>query len=308
MQDSLYSHNKEEEITMANAFKMVAPITGIVLLRRKELGNNCHNIADNYADDKMQIVLPDSPLLATAKFIIRWGTTAKLPESKIKQTVFNTAEAIIETSRKGPFRLKVHIASKGKLTPRTWATVDDLAKEEEVGSVIVRPTHHERSKDIFLCTNLKELEAAIAKCKEGYYISEYIKKDEEYRVFVAQGRAFMVFRKKPKDKNAVSWGCVEEGALEYVAWSDWPLEVVRNAIGSFLESRLDFGAVDVMVKDGKAYFLEINTAPEVWKYYGERFSDIFGYMVKNGKERLLIKDNKNWKGLIHPAITDKAVV
>jgi glutathione synthase/RimK-type ligase-like ATP-grasp enzyme len=275
----------------------------IVLLRRKELGNNCHFIADNFPNKKLAIVQPNE-VPDDVEWVIRWGTTT--PIANKKANVINKAAAIKETVNKGAFRF---LAAKHGLAPRTWMSLADLAKEENVDAVIVRPLTHERSIGIHLCKTLPELQKAIAACGgEGqYYISDFIPKTKEYRVFVAQGRAFMVFEKKPANKGEVSWGCVEEGALKYIKWSEWPEFVVKNAIDAFNLSKLDFGAVDVMELNGKAYFLEINTAPEVWTYYGECFGLIFNHMITKNRDRIEHKNGKGWKGLIHPAMTELAV-
>ncbi len=240
-----------------------------------------------------------------AEFIIRWGTTSNLPNRPVgqdKRTVINTAEAIHQTSNKKAFRLAM---SKIGVAPKTWATLADLQREEEVSEhgVIVRPAHHERSENVYHCHTLADLKAAVAKCGNDYYISEYIPKAREIRVFVVSGKVIMAFEKQPKNKKDVSWGCVEEGALTYIPWSKWPLKAIENAIKAFNLSKLDFGAADVMIDDrGNAYVLEINTAPEVWPYYGERFAAAFQYIIKNGKDRLKVKDYTSWKDMMHPSL------
>lgn len=271
----------------------------IVILRRKELGNNCKFIADAYPG---MAICQAADVPNTAKFIVRWGTTSNLPErarGMDKRTIINEAKAIHGTSDKQGFRVKMAAAG---LSPRTWTSLAALQKEEEVGAVIVRPSHHERSEGLYVCDTLDKLNAAIAKCKDGYYISEYIPKEREVRVFVVSGKALMVFEKRPKNKKDVSWGCVEEGSLDYVRWSEWPVEAVATAIKAFNLSELDFGAVDVIIKGKNAYALEINTAPEVWPYYGERLADAFKYIVKHGKDRLKVKNYADWHDMIHPCL------
>lgn len=281
-----------------------APVAAIAIVRRKELGNNCAFIIDGLKalGINANIIVPDKAPLGL-EWAIRWGTTTPIAK---ETKVINSATAIKETSDKGTFRIKAHAAG---LTPKTWGSMDELAKYDgEVGDIIIRPRHHERSQGIFLCSTPAQADKALKTIQGAYYISEYVKKDREYRVFVANGRAFMVFEKQPKNKNDVSWGCVEEGQMAYVNWSDWPAHVVENAIKAFNLSKLHFGAVDVIEKDGKAYFLEINTAPEVWPYYGARFADVIKWMIEKGRETIKVKNFKDWKNTIHPAITDKAVV
>jgi glutathione synthase/RimK-type ligase-like ATP-grasp enzyme len=247
----------------------------------------------------MKVVMP-TEVPASATHIIRWGTTTNLPESAKKRTIFNKASAIHQTSDKATFR---KLMSDHGLAPKTWLTLADLQKEEEVANaVIVRPRNHERSEGIHLCSNLAQLKTATSKVKD-YYISEYIPKTNEYRAFVVQGKIIMLWEKQPKNKNDVSWGCVEEGSFKYIAWSKWPLKVAEVAVKAFNLSTLDFGAVDIIYKDNKAYALEINTAPEVWPYYGERFAAAFKYMIEKGHDRLKTAKFGDWKDMAHPSLS-----
>ena len=80
---------------------------------------------------------------------------------------------------------------------------------------------------------------------------------------------------------------------------------IENAIKAFNLSKLDFGAVDVMIKGDKAYFLEINTAPEVWRYYGERLGAAFHYMIGKTRERLTNSSYNSWKDVAHPTLLEE---
>lgn len=265
-----------------------------------------------YIEDFMEGLLKrtkDTQDLKGATTVIRWGTTANIPNGP---HIINKSNAINETSNKGAFRSK---ASAKGLAPKTFLNVGDFIKftDEcvdkgiEIPQVIVRPQFHSRSENLFFCEDKKSLDKALEKCGNDYYISEYIKKEKEYRVFVAQGRPFIVAEKNHKNKTDISWGCVDEGTLDYIEWESWPLEIVKVATESFNLSKLHFAAVDVMVKDGKAYFLECNTAPEVWKYYGQCFGRVFTWMIKNHSKRIPIVDYKNWKNCIHPAMSESAI-
>lgn len=277
------------------------------ILRGEEFGHNTFHITNQYPELK---VVKKGELPPTPDWVIRWGNQAKIANGP---KIINKKSAIKETCNKGVFRKKA--ADKG-LAPRTWLSIDTFLAwcndegADQAVSVIVRPHFHSRSEDLYFCKSKKELDDAIAKVGPDYYISEYIKKDREVRVFVANGRVMIVAEKKPKDKKLVTWGCVEEGILDYTFWEDWEEDIIRVAIESFNLSKLDFAAVDIMVKNGKAYFLECNTAPEVWAYYGECFGKVFKYMIENekGRERIPVKDYKNWKNTIHPAISDKAII
>ena len=175
--------------------------------------------------------------------------------------------------------------------------------------IIIRPAEHQRSEDLYFCNDPWEVMDAIAKIPGPYYITEYIKKTNEYRVFITSGRVAWVIEKLPKNKDDVSWGCIQEGDFEYVAWDDWNINVVSNAIAAFNTSDLDFGAVDVILSaDNDAFTLEINTAPFLTEYFARTIGKTFKYIVENGRDRFPIREIKNWKDAIHPAVSAKARV
>lgn len=276
------------------------------ILRRKLVGRNTNFITDEYPDlaiHRNDKALPKA--LANAKFVVRWGTTSEIPEGA---KALNTSKAITETSYKGNFRKKV---SDAGYAPKTWTDYNEFIRSIGFGqdfAVVVRPIFHRRSQDLYICTNVGEVRAAIMECGPEYYISEYIDKNREFRVFIAQGRVLVVIEKHPADKDLVSWGCVEEGAFEYMYWKDWPLHVMEAAIKSFNISKLHFAAVDMIEKDGKAYFLEANTAPELTPYYGQCMGKALRYMIEVNSGRIECKKFKHYHDVIHPCMSEKAIV
>lgn len=275
------------------------------ILRGNEFGFNTYYIEDESKKLGSNITVvktEDHHAFTKDDIIFRWGTKSKVPNGP---HIINKIEAMTETCNKGLFRKKA--AEKG-LAPATFTSVQAFLewtdKQEVVGPVIVRPQFHSRSEGLYFCKDKKELDKAIDKCGADYYISQYINKTQEFRVFVAQGRAFIVAEKNHKNKNDISWGCVDEGTLDYIEWEYWPEEVVRVAIESFNLSKLHFAAIDIMVKDGKAYFLECNTAPEVWAYYGKKFAQVFTWMVNNHSKRIKAGGYDNWKKCAHPALSE----
>lgn len=278
-------------------------MTKIVLLRREGMGNNCHHVADKYPGGMKICTAEEVP--ADTEWVVRWGTTSNLLG---KPKIINKSGAIHETYDKGTFRAKV--AAQG-LAPRTWLSLKAFLDDpyEEFEYAIVRPHNHQRSQDIYFCTNINETKAACKKLGEGnYYISEFINKDQEWRVFVVNGRVICVLEKVPsrRVRNEVSWGFVN---FHYVNWSEWPLYVVENAVKSFNLSSLDFVALDLVSVDGKAYFLEANTAPEVWPYYGGVLAKAIEYSIEHNRERIPVSgDGKNWKNYAHPALTNRAIL
>jgi len=270
---------------------------------RGELGFNTFFIKNELPG--LEIITKEQalPTLTKDDTVIRWGTGRHVPNGP---KIVNKSKHMAETSNKGMFRKKV--ADNGLAMP-TWIDLKSYVRDfKEWTDLIVRPLIHQRSEHVHHVTSISELGAAVDTIGNEFYISEYIKKDKEYRVFIAQGRPFIVVEKNPPDKEAVTWGCVEAGTFEYIPWDEWPEEVVRVATESFLLSGLDFAAVDIIYKDGKAYFLECNTAPEILGYYGQCFAKVFSYMFDKGRDRIPVKGYDNWKNCIHPAMSNKAVV
>lgn len=244
-------------------------------------------------------------------YAFRWACTSKnLGSTK----VINKISSMEETTDKAGFRKKL---SDVGLAPQTWTSFDsfldycDVFTHEQSAtgseiwkSFIVRPEFHERSKDLHLCTKPSEVYAAWCKVGKGY-ISEYIKKTQEFRVFVIQNRIAWALEKHPKSEDEVSWGCVQDGDFDYLHWGDIPEFVSECALKSMKLSDLDFGAVDIIVKDGKAYTMEINTAPWLSIYPITCIAKTFKYIIKNGRDHFPDPENYSWKNTIHPAVQIK---
>lgn len=250
------------------------------------------------------------------KYVFRWGSTATIPG---QGKVINSAKAIHWAFDKKNSRKEMADAG---LAPKTWTYFGDFLDQNSygdmgsTGSVIVRPASHKRSENLFYCETPRQIFENIhyRSCmNEGYYISEYIKKDRELRVWIVSGRVIAVCEKLPIMKEAISWGCVTQGTFKYIPWDEWPLFATQTALEAFSLSGLDFGAVDVMIASAglpepKAYVLEINTAPEVTPYYLKCLTKAFDYIVTNGPDHIPYVKNDNWRGMIHPAISNLAEI
>lgn len=230
--------------------------------------------------------------------VFRWGCTSlDLGQTK----VVNKAGAIKEVAEKATFRKK--LADNG-LAPVTFLSFEDYLESGNLTNLaphwIIRPEHHQRSQDLYLATKPSEVYQAWQKVGKGY-ISEYIEKTQEFRVFVVSGRIAWMLEKTPKNKSEVSWGCVQDGNFNYLGWSEFPKEVSKVALAAMNLTPLDFGAVDVIVKDGRAYVMEINTAPWLSSYPTLVIAKCFKYIMKHGKDHLGLVTDWSWQNVVHPA-------
>src|SRR3990172_7223877 len=217
-------------------------MTKIVLLRRKKLGKtSCQGIAQAAKSD-IQVVRNDYEL-RIVDIYIRWGCTSSIPKLGQHSVIWNGAEQIHLVGNKAEFR---KLLNEHALCPPTWDHWSTAEVSEDF-PVVVRPQVHAQGKQVYLCKTYAEIFTAIEECGPGYYISKFIDKVKEYRVFVAQGRAVWVANKIPGNPDDVAWNVAQGGKFENVLWLNWPLKVVNVSIQAFKLSGLDFGGVDVMV-------------------------------------------------------------
>jgi hypothetical protein len=193
--------------------------------------------------------------------------------------------------------------------PDTFDDLEHCPRPSPATPLIVRPRHHGRQSDFHVVKNLRELVAACDKCGEGYYISTFIPKEKEYRVHVFNRRVVAITDKVPNNPLNFAWG-VRDIVWTNVRWGQWPLGVADIAINATAVAGLEWAAVDVIVdKDGKAYVLELNTAPHLSWYEASCYAAAFDYMIghKNRNHRP-INGLESWRDFIHPCKSQEARV
>lgn len=282
-----------------------------IILRRRKLGRTSCKEISRLSRSGIVSIRNDKPFPAGHDIVFRWGTTSNLPYKP--RITINESNAIHWVADKANSR---KLMADAGLSPRTWLDYKDFLFDTEekwpgdfCEPVIVRPNVHAQGKNVHLCTMYDELETITYQYGEGgYYISEFIDKKSEFRVFVVSGRVACVAKKTPADEKAIAWNVAQGGRFDNVRWGEWPIEAIRVAIEAFKLSGLDFGGVDVMVDaDGKAYVLEINSAPSLTSpYRQECMAKCFDYIVENGNMMIGIQDaGLTWRDYIHPAVAKK---
>lgn len=239
-------------------------------------------------------------------YAINWGVTNlsyDIPEDKL----LNTPSAVLHTSKKGKFRKELYMA---QLSPFTTLSVAEACDRVSIETpLIIRPSSHFGGRNLVFADSVDKVRAAFNMFGSGAYATTYFPKTNEYRVFVANGRVVYVVEKIVDDSTAVAWNVHQGGRFVNVPFSKWKPIVVLNALRAMNLTELDFGAVDVMYGNSEAHVLEINTAPSLSsEYWVTCVAKTFDYIITNGKEKLPTVDNKGYKGYIHPAISDKAIL
>lgn len=196
-----------------------------------------------------------------AKVVINWGSS-ELPPEVMKCTVLNPPAAVALASNKKTFFQTLQ--DNKDVTIPIFATdkagaIKLLAK----GPVVCRTVLQGHSGDGIV---IAEKEEEIVNCS---LFTQYIKKQQEYRVHVVKGQVVDVQRKArsreiPDDK--VNWKVrnhkngfvfVREGGVKISEGARYQAIDTIKALG------LDFGAVDLIFNqhNNKYYVLEVNTAP-----------------------------------------------
>lgn len=289
-----------------------------VILRRRKLGRTSCKEISRLSRTGIVSVRNDKPFPADHDIVFRWGTTSNLPYKP--RITINESNAIHWVADKATSR---KLMADAGLSPKTWLDFnrfdeDEIIYDAEDGlaffsldedkSYIVRPSAHAQGRNVHHCKSLSDVvEATDLYGKGNYYISEFIDKKSEFRVFVVSGRVACVAKKTPSDPSAIAWNVAQGGRFDNVRWGEWPIEAVRVAIEAFKLSGLDFGGVDVMVDaDGKAYVLEINSAPSLTSpYRQECMAKCFDWIVEKGKMHFDDVVGTTWRDYIHPAVAKK---
>lgn len=270
----------------------------ITFFRRRGLGNtSCREMARIINEElggEARVVRNDNVSIDDGDVVVRWGCTSTIPANV---TVINSARAIHNCNDKARSRLALQ--ANGIPVPRTYARVEDVIGL--TGTFVARPETHSQGKRMVV-GGAQHVISAFNGWGSGY-ISEYIHKVREVRVFIAQGRVVWVAEKTPADPTAHAWNVAQGGRFDNVRWSEWPIKACVAAIEACRLLGADFAGVDVMLDaDNNPYILELNSAPSQTSPYRQMCSaKAFMWMYENGKEPLP-HDDSNWKSMIHPAL------
>lgn len=202
---------------------------------------------------------------ASDKAVINWGSGTSLPFNTNGARILNKPETVARVTNKKHFFEMCREA--GNVSIPDFTTRKEEAKDWlRDGHCVFARTVLQGSQGV----GIVELNTVtdLDQITNGTLMVKYIKKKHEFRIHVAGG--FVVDKQQKKKRSEVD--------LEDINWRirshdngfvfcrneiTVPRGVLSEAVRALGVSGLDFGAVDVIwnKKKGKAYVLEINTAP-----------------------------------------------
>lgn len=202
--------------------------------------------------------------LVSSDTIINWGSSS-LPSRVNRCRHINAPSLLSKVTDKLAFfeRMKdVRLENDKRITPLHWTNRNDaLAYLRNKGGAIVCRTMLSASggRGIVIAEQASDL----VECK---LYTRYIPKKDEYRIHILDGKVIDLQRKaKRLDAGEVDWKVRNhDNGFVFVRENvKSPKSVLTVAQKAMEESKLDFGAVDVVYNDqnSRAYVLEINTAP-----------------------------------------------
>jgi len=241
----------------------------------------------------MRFQSDETPLGMPASLLIRWGSRAL---GFIGARVINTIEAISLARDKQASRRLLN-----ELAPKSWFTLEDIPTGLPC---VVRPKYHHGGRHFYVCRTPMEMLEATRRCGMGWYASELIEKQAEYRVFILHGKVVAMSERTPGDPLQIIWNHTHGGHLHNMRRGEWPLEIIRTSLVAMDRLGLDWGAVDVALDmNDRAVVFEVNTAPNLTNTYTiAQIIRAFKWSASNeipAKRRFPIR---KWQHVIHPSL------
>lgn len=220
--------------------------------------------------------LPIEQLNLENAVVIRWGNRIEGPTND-KTIMYNKIKAIEKATNK---KLSREIfLKKGVNTPKLFTP----QSKDITYPIIARPLAHSKGKNFVTLNNLDEFTKHY---KEGWYYSEFIDKDREFRVHCAHGKILAIME-KPRVEGQIAWNrAINHQAFNRVKQENYLQTVCYQALKAIKSLDLDFGGVDIVVKTVKgapeAFVLEVNTSPTLnsTKFVSEQYAKYFTWLFK----------------------------
>jgi glutathione synthase/RimK-type ligase-like ATP-grasp enzyme len=256
-----------------------------VYLYDRRIGDNgeIFRIYENNLLKKNLTRVPFRKVVIKDGIVIRWANAIQFNHHGC--IVYNEAAAIMASSAKG--KAREALGKAGVDIPKL-VTVDNFKKEDL--PILARPrTHMKCHGMVLLETKEKFTEHYNRLHHKGWYYSQMIWKDREIRIHVAHGKVLLIADKsKPANPKTLGWGhAVVNQEWTVLHWDEYREAWCKKACDAVKAFGLDFGAVDLIIKDKKSYVLEVNTGGclSESEYTRTRYAKYFDWLFRSEKRR-----------------------
>lgn len=240
----------------------------------------------NYRDNDVETMHKEEKPSLESSIVVRWGSREEFTTDK-STIVYNKSEAIARATDKKESRqifIDNSVSCPELVTPGNF--------QDSFLPIVCRPFVHSKGKNFIVLKTESEFRNHYNPNK--YYYSQFINKEREFRVHAAHGKVIALMEKvAPENKNNIAWNRAQNDSdpFEYIKWSEIDTQNLQGVIIESLKAvdslGLDFGGVDVMLKDGEAFVLEVNTSPTLNSspYVAERWGKYFDWLFRDNSRR-----------------------
>lgn len=229
---------------------------------------------------------PVESLNAEGKILIRWGNRVNIPTNNHSIT-YNCMDGIKNATDK---KLARQILIDKNINCPKLVNPQNIQQNQL--PIIARPFVHSKGRNFVTLSSIAEFVQHYNRNSDGWYYSEFIDKEREFRVHCAHGKVLAVME-KPRGVG-IAWNRAQNHeAFVRVKQEDYNFQVCLQALKATEALGLDFAGVDVLFKNNNAYVVEANTSPTLnsSEYVSKRYAHYFNWLFRQEQRR------ESWKYL-----------
>jgi hypothetical protein len=237
-----------------------------------------------FRNNNPEILIKERETSLENSIVVRWGTREELPTSS-STIIYNTARSIANITNKR--RSRELFIDQGVSCPKM--VTDNNVTSNDL-PIIARPFVHSKGRNFIVLNTIAEFNRHYNPSR--YYYSAFVDKDSEFRIHTAHGKVLAVMQKNAVE-GSIAWNraVTDSEPFDYVPWSavdERGLKpILIEAIKAVKAVGADFGGVDVIVKEGTPYVLEVNSAPTLNSsdYVAGRWAQYMDWLFRSETRR-----------------------
>jgi predicted ATP-grasp superfamily ATP-dependent carboligase len=275
--------------SMKKVFDQMTANNDLIVRRRIRMKNGGRKVYYRLYknNDSSTLTKVQEPPQADNTVMIRWGTRESINTSG-SSIVYNKIEGLEKATDKG---LSRRLMQEGGVRVPKNVTPENVSRVDF--PIIARPQVHAKGRNFVTFNDVQSFQRHYhAHARSGWYYSAFVDKDREYRVHIGHGKVLALMEKSKPTDSKIAWNRAQnEEPFTYVGYGSFDDPGIKDAIIESIKAvkvlGLDFGGVDVMVKDNVAYVLEINTSPTLTScdYTAGKWAQYFDWLYRSDKRR-----------------------